>query len=110
MARALLVSAALLLSACSTAGVTSREAAELVTVGQSRAEIVAKMGQPGARSFRGDVEALQYCRTGMMTDLYWTIWLRAGLVIGVNASQDATSPGVCNGHFPPVDWASAPGE
>jgi len=76
----------------------------------TRAEVLDTLGDPGARSFRDNFEALQYCSTGWNTDEYVTVWLEDGVVKGLTRQNDVLAAGFCSQSFPPVDWCQAPAD
>lgn len=103
-----IVLSVLLVAGCAATGVASKGAVMDIESGMARQDVTARLGPPGNRTFRGDVEALQYCRTGLMTDEYWTVWLLRGRVAALSSTNAAIAQGSCAGRFPPMDWANAP--
>lgn len=99
-----------MLCACSTAGVVNRAAFMQMQPGMTRDAVIATMGEPGNRTFRDESEALQYCRTGMMTDEYFTVWLVRGVVRAVSTENAYIAEGSCGGRYPTMDWSKAPSE
>lgn len=97
------------LAACQSAG-EFRAQSRTVNAGDSAESVVAKMGEPGNRSFREKAEAWQYCHTGVLapTDSYTTIWLLDGRVIALTSQHAAFGIGECEEFFPEVDWGQAP--
>jgi hypothetical protein len=94
-----------LLAGCATVSPAFNE----INAGNSRSEVIAKVGQPENRQFRGKNEAFQYCTTGTSfgVSTYNIIWFFDGKVTGVNSYslQRASS---CSGHFKMIDWEDAP--
>lgn len=98
------------LSACSTAGVIQRSAFMQLQPGMSREQVISLLGEPGNRTFRERAEAIQYCRTGISTDEYFTVWLVDGVVRSVSTQNAYVAEGSCGGRYPTMDWSSAPTE
>lgn len=100
----------LLLTGCTTVGGPSASTLAQIGPGMGRAEVVALLGPPVARSFREKGEALQYCGTGLdTTDRYDTIWLMDGQVVALTSNRGG-GVGMCSANMPSVDWGQAPPE
>jgi hypothetical protein len=100
------LAAAALLVGC---GTLDKQAAT-VNPGDSRDQVVAKMGAPDDRQFRGDAEAWQYCKTGAGFGYHdhRIVWFKQGAVTGMN-SYKSTRPGTsCVAGIRPVVWEDAP--
>lgn len=96
-----------LLGACATAGVVTREQVAQVNSGMSSGEAMALLGAPGDRSFREHAEAWQYCRDGAFSDAYQTVWLVDGVVTSL--TSDVRRPeGPCDAYYRSIDWGQAP--
>jgi hypothetical protein len=74
-------------------------------------QVLAVLGPPGDRSFSGHAEAWQYCRTGMQSDTFTTVWFVDGKVYRVT-NQDAALVewGPCSTKYPTVDWGQVPAD
>ena len=92
----------------SAAGVVKRDALLKVSPGQTKDEIAKLLGPPGNRTFLDAAEAWQYCRTGISTDEYTTLWFKDGTVRALTTLNAAIAQGFCSGRWPPVDWGQAP--
>jgi hypothetical protein len=101
------------LSGCANNGLTSQAALTHIQPGMSRTDVVAMLGEPGNRSFRGQVEALTYCKHTSdfisNREEYATIWLTAGKVQALTTDNRPLNISSCK-NFPPMDWANAPSE
>lgn len=104
------VIASLFIASCSTAGVIGRQDFLALEPGMTKAEVISRLGEPGNRTFRDSVEALHYCRTGLATDEYFTVWLSSGFVRAVSTENAVIAYGSCGGRYPDTDWARAPAE
>jgi hypothetical protein len=107
--RRLVIPFCCLLAACQSAGEFRTQAAA-VRAGDSADTVIARMGDPGSRSFRGKAEAWQYCQTGVLspTDSYTTVWLLEGQVVAMTTKRAAFGVGDCSAFFPEIDWGQAP--
>lgn len=96
----------LLIGACASVSKTELMS---ITPGQTREEVVALLGTPGARSFRGEAEALTYCNGVEFSahDDYKTIWLLQGRVVALTSSNGGASILDCSA-YPEIDWGQAP--
>lgn len=103
----LLLTACILLGACATAGVVTREQVAQVNPGMSSSEVMTLLGAPGDRSFREHAEAWQYCRDGAFSDAYQTVWLVDGVVTSLT-SHTLPPRGPCDAYYRSVDWGQAP--
>jgi hypothetical protein len=79
----------------------------LIEPGMSKAEVVDILGAPRNRSFRDNVEVLQFCRTGNLADEYVNVWLLNGTVKALTNYKD-TSGFLCGDEMREVDWGQAP--
>lgn len=105
----LTVICALLCAALSACGTLDKQAA-LVDQGDTKEQVIAKMGAPADRQFKGDQEAWQYCQTGAGFGYHdhRVIWFKAGKVTGLNSFK-STRPGTsCVAGIKPVNWEEAP--
>ena len=100
----LLVFVTLALAAC--AGV--KERATQINRGDSKAHVLALMGSPEDRQFRGNDEALTY---SMVTTIgvcdYTIVWLRNEAVTGVSSYKHFSTLG-CRSGLQNIDWANDP--
>lgn len=109
--RLLIVALAGALCGCATTGTAPKEALQSVQPGMKRAEVIALLGEPGNRSFREDVEALQYCRkAGPVADYleFDTVWLRNATVAAYTTARRKIILASSCSNFPAVDWSQAP--
>jgi len=100
----LLVTTVLFLSSCASS--ISNKSIDLEP-GMSKQELTALMGRPGDRQFSGNVEAWQYCETGMSTDDFLIVWLANGKVVETQ-TYDNSFLGVCSSYFRTINWEEAP--
>ena len=99
--------AILALTACT--GDRIRANSMLIGPGDSREAVIAAMGPPENRTFRGSAEAWQYCSTGLTGDTYRTVWLVNGKVASLTSrTTESHAPVLCAGFFPEVDWGQVP--
>jgi len=80
-----------------------------INPGDTKASVIAKLGDPENRQFKGKNEAIQYCTTGTSfgVSTFDIIWLYDGKVTGVN-SYNLSKAGMCSAHFESVKWENAP--
>ena len=108
MRAGVLLCALSLLASCASPGSASRASLMSIVPGQSREDVIAFLGQPGDRTFRGSAEALTYCRSGLMsTDDYSTIWLVNNRVVSLTTMSRGYGTLNCT-QFPEIDWGQAP--
>lgn len=101
---------ALIISLTLLAGCASQPSAIFdINYGDTRASVIEKLGPPEDRQFKEGYEAFQYCTTGTSfgTSTFNIIWLRDGLVTGMN-NYTVNHAGSCSGHFRQVKWEDAP--
>ena len=96
----------ILLSLCGCGGQNLRAQVSSLNPGQSKEQVLAVLGPPGNRSFSGNAEAWQYCRTGteLTRDTYATVWFLDGRVHRVTTEQAQIVVGLCSGGYPTIDW------
>jgi len=104
MTRMIIVMIAFFLSACAN---QLMKKSILLEPGMTKEELVANLGPPGNRQFKGNKEAWQYCETGGMVDDYVVVWLVHGKVAGTQ-SYNNSRPGFCSSFFRTVNWEEAP--
>ncbi|MWJ26725.1 hypothetical protein GPM19_00635 [Halomonas sp. ZH2S] len=80
-----------------------------VNAGDSKSEVISKLGNPENRQFNGKNEAFQYCTTGTSfgVSTYNVIRFFDGEVTGAN-SYNLSRAGSCSGHFQTLKWEDAP--
>ena len=100
----LLAGVSCLISSCGTAALKSSAA---VSPGMSSQEVIAIMGPPEDRQFRGSDEAWQYCSTGFESDTFVIVWIYSGVVNGLQTYKNR-STGLCSSFFRTVNWEAAP--
>ncbi|HJR83454.1 MAG TPA: hypothetical protein VJ775_05960 [Sphingomicrobium sp.] len=97
----------LTLSGCATTGVAPQTSISSIQPGMKRADVIAALGEPGNRSFRGGAEALQYCRksSALISDgeEYATVWLQDGAVAGLTTKRQRLDVSSCRA-YPAIDW------
>lgn len=105
-----IIFSALVLFGCSSTGSVGglREKSMQISPGTTKQEVLALLGTPGDRSFKGKAEAWQYCSTGFSQDQYMTIWLFEDVVHGMTSYTRGDAFGVCTQTFTGVDWGQAP--
>ena len=105
MYKLLILAFSFLLWGCATVPVAFNE----INAGDSKSDVVVKVGAPENRQFSGKNEAFQYCTTGtsLGVSTYNIIWFFDGKVTGVN-SYSLERPGLCSGHFKTLNWEDAP--
>ena len=105
----------ILLASCASVGASSAVAVAVQT-GESKEQVLAQLGPPGDRQFRGENEALQYCRTignwimGDRSGEYTVIWLYRGRVTGVSTYRVGLGTRRCEAAFTTLDWEKAPSQ
>lgn len=105
----LAIAVSLCLAGCATAGNVTPDQVAQVNPGMTSAQVLQVMGAPGARSFREQAEAWQYCRDTMFQDDYQTVWIVEGVVVSLT-NQSLPPGGPCAGYYGmvAVDWGQAP--
>lgn len=103
---AALAACALLLSAC---GSLAKKAA-LINPGDTREQVLAVMGPPGDRQFRGKDEAWQYGKTGAGFGYhdFRIVWFYDGRVTGLTSYKDRSAGSAASAHFKSIQWEDAP--
>jgi hypothetical protein len=80
-----------------------------VNPGDSKEQVIAVMGDPENRQFKGNQEAWQYCDTSFGRYNYSIIWFNSGVATGVNSYVSGGTPlNFCAAGFQPVRWETAP--
>ena len=93
-----------LFSACASTG----KAVAQLEPGMSKQRVLAILGKPADRSFRGTDEALQYQEiAGFGQCKYTTVWLRDGKLVGISTRRGGSVAG-CGLGSEPVDWSQFP--
>lgn len=105
-ATSLIVAAAAALAACGTLEPKTNQ----LGPGDERAKVIAVMGQPGDRQFRGNVEVLQYCKTGAGYGYhdFRMVWLKDGRVTGITSYKGHRPGSSCTSSFKQIDWSQNP--
>lgn len=86
---------------------TGRAVGELEP-GMSKQQVVAILGEPADRSFRGNDEAWQYQElVGFGQCKYTTVWISKGKLVGVSSRRGSSVAG-CGLGSRPVDWQEMP--
>lgn len=82
----------------------------LVSPGDSKDRVIAAMGAPKDRQFKGSMEAWQYCQTGAGFGYHdhRVIWLSAGLVTGLTSYKSNTPGTMCESGIKSIRWEDAP--
>lgn len=76
--------------------------------GMSKEKVLALLGEPADRSFRGTDEAWQYQEiAGFGQCKYTTVWIRDAKLVGVTSRRGGSVAG-CGLGSEPVDWAQFP--
>lgn len=106
---------ALFLTGCASSGTPTpdeiRANSMLVDPGMTKSQVVAIMGQPEQRSFRGNGEALTFCGIAPFKgSLYYTVWLNDGSTTAITNYQLRDDVGNCAQYIKPVDWGQAPAD
>lgn len=101
-----IISVIALLSACGTL----EKKAGLINYGDDKSKVLAIMGPPGDRQFRGKDEAWQYGQTGAGFGYhdFRIVWFYDGGVTGVTSYKDYTPASSASAHFKPIRWEDAP--
>jgi len=77
--------------------------------GMNKQEVIALMGSPEQRSFRGQAEALTFCGwTVFQGFLIYTVWFFEEAVVAMTDDYVHTGAGDCSQFLSPVDWGQAP--
>ena len=100
----LLATVITLVIVCGCAGTDLRTQTASLNPGQSKEQVLSVLGPPGNRSFSGNAEAWQYCRTGIQVDTYTTVWFLDGKVHRVTSQEAALAAGMCTVSYPTIDW------
>ena len=111
----LTVGMVLLMVGCGTNPTSSNEdikqRAMQVDPGMLKQEVVAVMGSPEQRSFRGQAEALTFCGwTAFQGFLVYTVWLFDDSVVAMTDYMVRTGAGDCSQFLSPIDWGQAPAD
>jgi hypothetical protein len=94
------------LVACASS--STDDAVSSLQPGMSKEQVVAKVGKPGDRTFRGNDEALSYAKiAGFGQCKYTTLWFRDGKLVGVTTRRGGSVAG-CGLGSEPVDWNEMP--
>lgn len=82
----------------------------LINPGDTKEKVLAVMGAPGDRQFRGRDEAWQYGQTGAGFGChdFRVVWFYDGKVTGLNSYKDYTPASSAAAHFKPIRWENAP--
>lgn len=95
---------ALVLGACAS---TSKSVASLEP-GMTKDQVLAVLGPPADRSFRGTDEAWQYQEiAGFGQCKYITVWISSGKLVGVSTRRGGSVAG-CGLGSREVDWSQMP--
>lgn len=97
-----------LFAVISLAGCASGKFYQNINVGMTMDDVRSEMGKPKDRSFRGNSEAWQYCKTGFGAHAFATVWFEEGLVTGLTSDRSTQSGTFCSGILPSVDWGQMP--
>lgn len=105
MKKIVFISIAFFLSACASVN----QQFFTINAGDLKESVLAKMGTPDDRQFKGKNEAFQYCTTGTSfgQSTFNIVWFYDGKVTGANTYTVAHA-GSCMGHFRPINWENAP--
>ena len=108
-----IVGMALLVAGCGTNPSSNNEEikqrAMQIDPGMNKQEVIALMGPPEQRSFRGQAEALTFCGwTVFQGFLTYTIWFFEEAVVAMTDDMVHTGAGDCSQFLSPVDWGQAP--
>lgn len=96
---------------CGCGGPNLRSQVASLDPGSSKEQVLAVLGPPGERTFSGNAEAWQYCRTGMQFDTYVTVWFVGGKVYRVTTQDAALMEwGYCSTKYPTIDWGQVPAD
>ena len=112
---AFMVGFALLTTGCGTNPSSSNEdikqKAMQIGPGMAKRDVIALMGPPEQRSFRGQAEALTFCGwTVFQGFLTYTVWLLEASVVAMTDDMIHTGAGDCSQFLSPVDWGQAPAD
>jgi hypothetical protein len=99
----ILISSTLMIASCANVATKSLD----LEPGMSKSQLKSLMGTPGDRQFSGNVEAWQYCDTGMMKDEYLIVWLANNQVVETQRYENAYSIGMCSS-YKTINWEDAP--
>lgn len=69
-------------------------------------QVVDTLGPPGTRSFRGNLEAWQYCETSLAKHEFLTVMFADGRVAAMNTALSPMPMGSCTGAYPPIAWSA----
>ncbi|MGJ3499890.1 hypothetical protein [Piscirickettsia salmonis] len=80
-----------------------------INAGDTKLQVIKKVGSPENRQFSKSNQAFQYCTTGTSfgTSTFHIIWFQKGQVTGVN-TYSLRRPGLCPGSFKEIQWKNAP--
>lgn len=101
----LLIISVVLFASCGIRSLQQTQA--LVNPGMSKKEVMDIMGAPTDRQFNADMEAWQYCATGIEGDHYTIVWFCNGTVTGLS-TYNQNILGMCYQHFRTIRWEDAP--
>lgn len=79
-----------------------------ISPGMTKDEVIKIMGAPGDRQFQGNLEALQWCSTGALSDDFVLVWLNDGHVTGMNSYNNHMDGFSCSGFYKTIRWEDAP--
>jgi len=107
MARAI-VALFLTVTFVACASSTTDDAVSKLEPGMSKDKVIALLGKPGDRTFRGTDEALSYAKiAGFGQCKYTTVWLKDRKLVGVTTRRGGSVAG-CGLGSEPVDWNQMP--
>ena len=97
---------ALLLAGCGSLDKQSLQ----INPGDSKERVIAALGAPKDRQFKGDLEAWQYCQTGAGLGYHdhRVVWFNAGTVTGLTSYRSTTPGTACERNIQMVIWEQAP--
>lgn len=103
------LAAALLLLPIAACGNLDKRAV-MIDPGDSKQDVLAKMGAPEDRQFRQADEAWQYCQTGAGFGYHdhRIVWFHAGRVTGVTSFKSDAPGRSCVLAIKPIRWEDAP--
>jgi hypothetical protein len=104
------VIAALLVALTFVACASNRtdDAVSKLEPGMSKGSVIALLGKPGDRAFRGTDEALSYAKiAGFGQCKYTIVWLKDGKLVGVSTRRGSSVAG-CGLGSEPVNWNQMP--
>lgn len=100
----LLLGLAVIVAGCASIGPKVNE----LRPGMSKQQVLAILGEPADRSFRGTDEAWQYSEiAGFGQCKYTTVWISNGKLVGVSTRRGGSVAG-CGLGSRPVDWSQMP--